>query len=72
MNQYPQVKQNGLETFVSNLNNLYIELLIDDVLKTQKKTEYQQLIDEALVNHDEAAFMTYTEALKQLEDMSVE
>ncbi|TDM07483.1 IDEAL domain-containing protein [Macrococcus lamae] len=69
MNQYPQVKQNGLETFVSNLNNLYIELLIDDVLRTQKKAEYHQLIDQSLLNRDEAAFLTYTEALKELEEM---
>ncbi|KAA1039155.1 IDEAL domain-containing protein [Macrococcus equipercicus] len=68
MNHYSQVKQNGLETFVSNLNNLYIDLLIDDVLKTHQKAEYSQLIDQALLDHDETAFLTYTNALKQLED----
>lgn len=67
MNQYQQVKLNGLETFVSNLNNLYIELLIEDAVRTQKKAQVMQKIDEALAAYDAEAFYAYHAELEQLE-----
>lgn len=69
MNQFSQVKQNGLETFVSNLNNLYIELLIDDALKSQQKQSYQQAVEQSLIDHDKESFTYYTDLLAQLEEM---
>lgn len=69
MNQYPQVKQNGLENFVSNLNNLYIELLIEDAVRTQKKEKVLKQIDEALLAHDAQAFYAYQAELQQLEEL---
>ncbi|TDM04643.1 IDEAL domain-containing protein [Macrococcus carouselicus] len=62
-----QLNQNGLEMFIGNLNNLYIELLIEDALRENQKRKYEQLIEEALLDHNETAFNEYTTALKQLE-----
>ncbi|UBH08133.1 IDEAL domain-containing protein [Macrococcus armenti] len=68
MNNY-QAQLNGLETFVSNLNNLYIELIIDDAIKAQKKRDLTALIDDALLQNDAQAFYQYTNELKQLEEL---
>ncbi|TDM14378.1 hypothetical protein [Macrococcus bovicus] len=62
-----QLNQNGLEMFIGNLNNLYIELLIEDAMRENQKREYQQLIEESLLNHNEQDFLLYTTALKKLE-----
>ncbi|GGB02200.1 IDEAL domain-containing protein [Macrococcus hajekii] len=61
-----QLNQNGLEMFIENLNDLYIELLIEDALREHQKKEYAQLIEDALLKHDKTAFMQYTAALKKL------
>lgn len=62
-----QLNQNGLEMFIGNLNNLYIELLIEDAMRENQKREYQQLIEESLLKHNEQDFLLYTTALKKLE-----
>jgi len=64
-----QLNQNGLEMFIGNLNNLYIELLIEDALRENQKKEYQQLIEESLITRNEQDFLLYTTALKELEAM---
>ncbi|MCU7557296.1 IDEAL domain-containing protein [Macrococcus capreoli] len=69
MNYNQQTKLNGLETFVSNLNNLYIELIIDEAVKSHKKLTLQNQIDTALLNRDEQAFIQHTNALKALEEI---
>lgn len=69
MNQFSQVQYSGLETFVSNLNDLYIELLINDALRAQEKIQYNEKIDEALLNRDEQSFHYYTSCLLQLEEL---
>lgn len=68
MNNY-QAQLNGLETFVSNLNNLYIELIIDDAIKSKKKRDLTALIDDALLQNDAQAFYQYTNELKQLGEL---
>ncbi|TDL94129.1 IDEAL domain protein [Macrococcus brunensis] len=64
-----QLNQNGLEMFIGNLNNLYIELLIEDAIRENQKKEYQQLIEESLIKRNEQDFLLYTTALKELEAM---
>ncbi|GGI38765.1 hypothetical protein GCM10010896_00020 [Mammaliicoccus stepanovicii] len=69
MKQYSQVKHQSLETFVNNLNDLSVELVIDSALRENRKRELNNLIDEALVNHNNTLFMQYSEELIQLEDL---
>ncbi|MDJ1112333.1 MULTISPECIES: IDEAL domain-containing protein [Macrococcus] len=68
MNQY-QAQLSGLETFVSNLNSLYIELIIDDAVKSHHIKELKVKIDEALIHDDKEAFFNYTNELKALEEL---
>lgn len=69
MKQYSQVKHQSLETFVNNLNDLSVELVIDSVLRENRKRELAILIDEALVNRNNELFDQYSEELIQLEDL---
>nr|WP_263313803.1 IDEAL domain-containing protein [Mammaliicoccus sp. Marseille-Q6498] len=69
MKQYSQVKHESLETFVNNLNDLSVELVIDSALRENRKRELAELIDEALVNRNNTLFEQYTEELIQLEDL---
>ncbi|MCE4957678.1 IDEAL domain-containing protein [Macrococcoides caseolyticum] len=62
-----QTQLNGLETFVAQLNNLYIELIIDDAVKTHQKQLLHNKIDLSLTQHNEADFIRYTNELKALE-----
>lgn len=69
MKQYSQVKHQSLETFVNNLNNLSVELVIDSALRENRKRELMVLIDEALANRNNTLFEQYSEELIQLEDL---
>ncbi|GAB1613975.1 MULTISPECIES: IDEAL domain-containing protein [Mammaliicoccus] len=69
MKQYSQVKHQSLETFVNNLNDLSVELVIDSALRENRKRELAILIDEALVNRNNELFDQYSEELIQLEDL---
>ena len=69
MKQYSQVKHQSLETFVNNLNDLSVELVIDSALRENRKRELAILIDEALVNRNNELFDQYSEKLIQLEDL---
>ncbi|WP_210618021.1 IDEAL domain-containing protein [Mammaliicoccus lentus] len=69
MKQYSQVKHQSLETFVNNLNDLSVELVIDSALRENRKRELAILIDEALVNRNNELFNQYSEELIQLEDL---
>ncbi|PNZ74342.1 IDEAL domain-containing protein [Mammaliicoccus stepanovicii] len=46
-----------------------VELVIDSALRENRKRELNNLIDEALVNHNNTLFMQYSEELIQLEDL---
>lgn len=56
-----------LEAFVTTVNDLGIELIINEALREVRKRQLIELIDDALVNKDEAAFNQYTAEYKNLE-----
>ncbi|HCT2602603.1 TPA: IDEAL domain-containing protein [Staphylococcus aureus] len=61
------VKHTALEAFVTTVNDLGIELIINEALREVRKRQLIELIDDALVNKDEAAFNQYTAEYKNLE-----
>ncbi|EHY91945.1 hypothetical protein SSME_18320 [Staphylococcus saprophyticus subsp. saprophyticus KACC 16562] len=65
------VKYNTLESFVSTINDLGIELIIDESLRNVRKQKLEQLIDNALKNKNENDFKRYTEEYKNLEEFLV-
>ncbi|WP_323702841.1 IDEAL domain-containing protein [Mammaliicoccus sp. Dog046] len=69
MKPYSQVKHQSLETFVNNLNDLSVELVIDSALRENRKRELSVLIDESLANRNQTLFEQYSEELIQLEDL---
>ncbi len=48
------VKHTTLEAFVTTVNDLGIELIINEALREVRKRQLIELIDDALVNKDEA------------------
>ncbi|HBC4728083.1 TPA: IDEAL domain-containing protein [Staphylococcus aureus] len=67
MNYNTNVKHTTLEAFVTTVNDLGIELIINEALREVRKRQLIELIDDALVNKDEAAFNQYTAEYKNLE-----
>lgn len=67
MKHNTHVKYNTLESFVSTINDLGIELIIDESLRNVRKQKLEQLIDNALKNKNENDFKRYTEEYKHLE-----
>ena len=67
MNHETNVKYNTLETFVTTINDLGVELIIEASLKEDRKKQLRQLIDDALVEKNEQDFNRYTNEYKQLE-----
>ena len=61
------VKHTTLEEFVTTVNDLGVELVIDEALRLERKKQLVTLIDEALVNRNEDDFNQYTTELKHLE-----
>ncbi|HCY8430323.1 TPA: IDEAL domain-containing protein [Staphylococcus aureus] len=61
------VKHTTLEAFVTTVNDLGIELIINEALREVRKRQLIELIDDALVNKDEEAFNQYTAEYKNLE-----
>ncbi|MCE5033350.1 IDEAL domain-containing protein [Staphylococcus cohnii] len=61
------VKYNTLQSFVSTINDLGIELIIDESLRNVRKQQLENLIDHALKNKNENDFKRYTEEYKNLE-----
>ncbi|TXO10420.1 IDEAL domain-containing protein, partial [Staphylococcus aureus] len=61
------VKHTTLEAFVTTVNDLGIELIINEALREVRKRQLIELIDDALVNKDAAAFNQYTAEYKNLE-----
>ncbi|MCT6744090.1 IDEAL domain-containing protein, partial [Staphylococcus aureus] len=64
---HTNVKHTTLEAFVTTVNDLGIELIINEALREVRKRQLIELIDDALVNKDEAAFNQYTAEYKNLE-----
>ncbi|MGW9904300.1 uncharacterized protein YpiB (UPF0302 family) [Staphylococcus cohnii] len=67
MKHNTHVKYNTLESFVSTINDLGIELIIDESLRNVRKQQLENLIDHALKNKNENDFKRYTEEYKNLE-----
>ncbi|UDI78680.1 IDEAL domain-containing protein [Staphylococcus taiwanensis] len=67
MNYNTNVKHTTLEDFVTTVNDLGVELIIDEALRQARKKQLVELIDEALVNKNENDFINYTNEYKNLE-----
>ncbi|BFL68217.1 MULTISPECIES: IDEAL domain-containing protein [Staphylococcus] len=67
MNHNTNVKYTTLEDFVTTVNDLGVELVIDEALREARKKKLETLIDEALVNKNEKDFRQYTDEYKKLE-----
>lgn len=71
MKNNTNVKYNSLESFVSTINDLGIELIIDESLRNVRKQQLEYLIDHALKNKNEQDFKRYTEEYRNLEEFLV-
>lgn len=67
MNHNTNVKYTTLEDFVTTVNDLGVELVIDEALREARKKKLETLIDEALVNKNEKDFKQYADEYKKLE-----
>ena len=67
MNHNTNVEYTTLEDFVTTVNDLGVELVIDEALREARKKKLETLIDEALVNKNEKDFKQYTDEYKKLE-----
>lgn len=67
MNHNTNVKYTTLEDFVTTVNDLGVELVIDEALREARKKKLETLIDEALVNKNEKDFKQYTDEYKKFE-----
>ena len=65
MNHNTNVKNTTLEDFVTTVNDLGVELVIEEALRQGRKL--MKLIDEALINKNEEEFINYTTEYKNLE-----
>lgn len=71
MKHNTHVKYNTLESFVSTINDLGIELIIDESLRNVRKQQLEYLIDDALKNKNENDFKRFTEEYRNLEEFLV-
>ena len=71
MNHNTNVKHTTLEDFVTTVNDLGVELVIDEALREARKKQLKTLIDEALVNKNKEDFIQYTEEYKNWRLFSV-
>lgn len=67
MHYNTNVKHKTLEDFVTTVNDLGVELVIDEALRQARKKQLIELIDETLVNKNETDFINYTNEYKNLE-----
>ena len=72
MESNTHAKYATLESFVSVITDLSVDLIISESLRNVRKAELEAQIDEALVNKNEEAFKRYTEEYKQLEEFFVD
>ena len=64
MNHNTNVKNTTLEDFVTTVNDLGVELVIEEALRQGRKKQLMKLIDEALINKNEEEFINYTTEYK--------
>lgn len=67
MNHKTNVKNTTLEEFVTTVNDLGIELVIEEALRQGRKKQLMKLIDEALINKNQEDFINFTNEYKNLE-----
>ncbi|MBL7572881.1 IDEAL domain-containing protein [Staphylococcus saccharolyticus] len=67
MNHNTDVKYATLRGFVTTVDALGVELVIDEALRNARKAKLKVLIDEALVNKNKEDFMQLTNEYKKLE-----
>lgn len=67
MNYHTNVKHTTLEQFVTTVNDLGVELIINEALREARKRELLKLIDVALVNKNEEEFHKHITEYKKLE-----
>ncbi|WP_214534819.1 IDEAL domain-containing protein [Staphylococcus pseudintermedius] len=72
MKNQADVKKQMVADPVRTINQLGVELVIAHALKNQRKQKLQHLIDEALVNKNEQAFLKYTDEYLELEAVNGE
>ena len=58
MNHNTNVKNTTLEDFVTTVNDLGVELVIEEALRQGRKKQLMKLIDEALINKNEKNLST--------------
>ena len=59
MNHNTNVKNTTLEDFVTTVNDLGVELVIEERLRQGRKKQLMKLIDEALINKNERIYQLY-------------
>ncbi|MEQ6029423.1 IDEAL domain-containing protein [Staphylococcus saccharolyticus] len=67
MNHNTDVKYATLRGFVTTVDALGVELVIDEALRNARKAKLKVFIDEALVNKNKEDFMQLTNEYKKLE-----
>ncbi|UEX89536.1 IDEAL domain-containing protein [Staphylococcus ratti] len=72
MNQPIETQLYDTTNAMHMVNQLGVEMIIEDALKNHRKQQLKRLIDEALLNKNEANFKMYTTAYLQLEGPEVE
>lgn len=72
MKHQTHLKQNEPANPVQAVNQLGAEMIIEEALNKQRKAELKQLIDQALLAKNEAAFQKYTDEYLKLEVTYVE
>lgn len=72
MKHQTHLKQNAPANPVQAVNQLGAEMIIEEALNKQRKAELKQLIDQALLAKNEAAFQKYTDEYLKLEVTYVE
>lgn len=67
MNHKTNVKNTTLEDFVTTVNDLGVELVIEEALRQGRKKQLKKLIDDALINKNQEDFINFTNEYKNLE-----
>ncbi|ADC87928.1 IDEAL domain-containing protein [Staphylococcus lugdunensis] len=67
MHYNTNVQHTTLDQFVTTVNDLGVELIIDEALRKARKDKLTTLIDKALIDKNETDFMNYTNEYKKLE-----
>lgn len=59
---------NQLRTFINSINNLSADLICSEAIATHSRRQFEQFIEESLIEHDREKFEKYTKLLKELDN----